>query len=249
MLLAHFLFVFLLIVVASFEATDAPAAARLPSQGVGQRASAMQEFARVLASVSQYTATVTLFERKGVRTQRAVYDYTFRRPAAVTLHAVSGARAGYTLVWDGGDTVVAHRGSGLLSMVKKTLSLHDPITTTIRGSSIDELSFNAILAHARGTSGRLMSRPGGAVRGEATEAVTLVPKHATTDGGFTREILQISTTSHLPMRVLGYEGSTLVRQIDFSHITLGSSASTACRVCSPAAASCRSSRVGSKTAR
>ena len=30
-------------------------------------------------------------------------------------------------------------------MFKRTLSLHDPLVTTLRGSSIDQLSFGAIL--------------------------------------------------------------------------------------------------------
>ena len=190
------------------------------SQPTSASSSALNDFANAFAAVSQYTATVTLFEQNGTRIQRAVYDYTFQKPASVTLHVISGASAGDTLVWNGGSTVVAHRGSGLFSVFKKTFSLHDPATTTIRGSSIDELGFGAILVHASQTAGILSSRSGGAVRGEATEAITLLPKSATLDGGYTREILQLSTASRLPVRVLGYEGSKLVREIDFSNLKL-----------------------------
>ena len=45
------------------------------------------------------------------------------------------------LTWDGGAMVVAWRGSGLAAMFKRTLSLHDPLVTTLRGSSIDQLRF------------------------------------------------------------------------------------------------------------
>lgn len=177
-------------------------------------------FARTWGSVSQYTATVTLFERQGTRVQRAVYDYTFRKPSSVTLHVSSGASAGDTLVWDGGTTVVAHRGSGLFSAIKKKFGLHDPATTTIRGSSVDQLSFGEILAHARETPGKLESRAGGKVNGEATQALALIPRSASLDGGLTREIVLLSKTTFLPVRVLGYAGNALVREINFSNVQL-----------------------------
>jgi hypothetical protein len=103
--------------------------------------STLAGFTRTWGTVSQYTARITLFERQGTRVQHAVYDYTFRKPSSVTLHVSSGASAGDTLVWDGGTTVVAHRGSGLFSALKKKFGLHDPATTTIRGSSVDQLGF------------------------------------------------------------------------------------------------------------
>jgi hypothetical protein len=47
------------------------------------------------------------------------------------------------------------------------------------------------------------------LNGLATDAVTLIPSVATADRGFTQEIIEMSTTTHLPVRVLGYEGPTL----------------------------------------
>lgn len=180
-------------------------------------------FTRNWGSVSQYTATVTLFERQGTRVQHAVYDYTFRKPSSVTLHVSSGASAGDTLVWDGGTTVIAHRGSGLFSAIEKKFALHDAATTTIRGSSVDQLSFGEILSHARDTPGKLESHAGGTANGEATLALTLVPSNATLDGGLTREVLLLSKTTLLPVRVLGYAGKALVREIDFSNVKLARS--------------------------
>jgi hypothetical protein len=39
--------------------------------------------------------------------------------------------------------------------------------------------------------------------------------------GLTHEIVDISAMNALPVRVLGYEGETLVRQVDFSNIKVG----------------------------
>jgi len=114
---------------------------------------------------------------------------------------------------NGGSTVNAHRGSGLSGIFKKTLPLHDPQVTTIRGSSIDQLSFGQILAHAQGTPGRISQGSGLTINGVATDAVTLILTKAS--AGYTREVIEISRSTHFPLRVLGYDGPTLVRKIDY----------------------------------
>ncbi len=182
--------------------------------------SALDAFARTWSSITGYTAIVTVFERKNTRVQNVVFDYSFRKPSNVTVHVVAGPNAGVTLVWNGGTSVVAHRGSGLSAMFTKTLSLHDPQVTTIRGSSIDELSFGKILTHARQTPGTLSVRPGPTIGGVATEAVTLIPTNPATDAGLSREVIEISAKTHLPMRVLGYQGRALARKIDYSNVKL-----------------------------
>jgi hypothetical protein len=180
----------------------------------------LDAFASTWASVKAYSATVNLSERKSTQVQTAVYDFTFRKPSHATLYAFSGAHAGATLVWDGGDTVVVHRGSGLAAMFKRTVALHDPLVTTIRGSSVDQLSFSAILAHAQKASGKLSEAPGDVIDGVVTDAVTLIPLDPAADTGLSHEVIDISTVTHLPIRVLGYDGTTLVRQVDFSKIKL-----------------------------
>lgn len=109
----------------------------------------------------------------------------------------------------------AHRGSGFMAQFKRTLSLLDPLATTIRGSSIDQLSFGAILTHAGNTPGAVSQVASG-----ATDAVRLIPTASVTDTGLTYEVVDISKTTHLPTRVLGYEGRTLVRRIDFSNVKI-----------------------------
>jgi hypothetical protein len=179
-------------------------------------------FARAWAGISGYSATVTIFDQNGTQIQNLVFEYTFRKPSNVSVHVVAGPNAGVTLTWDGGATVVARRGSGLAAMFTRRLSLHDPLVTTLRGSSIDQLSFGAILAHGQQEAGSLSEAPGEVINGVAVNAVTLIPAGSASDAGLTREVVELSTVTHLPMRVLGYDGSTLVRRIDFSNIKLQS---------------------------
>jgi hypothetical protein len=186
-----------------------PASSAAPARS----APALTAFADALAAVTAYNATITVFEQQGLKVQNVIFKYTFRRPSTVTVDVVGGPNNGVSLLWTGGTTVSAHRGKGMSGVFKETLSLHDPKVTTIRGSSIDELSFDRILAHAQQTAGKISQGPGLIINDVPTDAVTLIPTHPA-PGTYTREIIEISKTTRLPMRVLGYQGATLVRRID-----------------------------------
>lgn len=175
-------------------------------------------FASAWSRITAYSATITVFERKGEQVQNLVFDYAFRKPSGATLHARLGPNAGATLLWNGGSTIVGQRGSGLAGLFKKTLPLHDPLVTTIRGSSVDELSFGAILAHAEQMPGTISEFSGEIIGGLATDAVTLIPAVPDSNAALSREVVEISTTTHLPARILGYEGALLVRKVEFSNV-------------------------------
>jgi outer membrane lipoprotein-sorting protein len=177
-------------------------------------------FALAWTGMSGYSATVTVFEQKGATTQQEAFNYTFSKPSTATMHVLTGPNAGVTLVWNGGTTVVAHRGSGFEAMFKKTFPLHAPKVTTIRGSSLDQLSFGAILEHAADTAGVLASSDGPTIGGVETDEVTLVPANAIIDTGLTLEVIDLSKVTHLPVRLLGYEGTTLVRRVDVSDVVV-----------------------------
>jgi outer membrane lipoprotein-sorting protein len=182
-------------------------------------APALDAFRGAWAGVKAYSATITVFEQKGIEVQNVVFKFTFRKPSTITVDVVGGTNNGATLLWTGGSTVTARKG-GLIGIFKRTLSLHDPQIVTIRGSSIDQLSFFDILAHAQQTAGSISQTPGLRINGFATDAVTLVPATPASDAGYTREQIEISRATHFPLRVLGYVGATLVRKIDFVDVKL-----------------------------
>jgi outer membrane lipoprotein-sorting protein len=195
----------------------------LHSTAIAQSGAAGRElgaFANAWASINGYSARVAIFDQKGTQSQNLLFNYTFQKPSNVTVDIITGPNAGVNLAWDGGSSVVAHHGSGLAAMFKKTVSLHDPLVTTLQGSSIDQLSFGAILAHGQQAAGTLSETPGETIDGVATNAVTLTVADPATDTGLTREVLELSTLTNLPMRVLGYEGSALVRKVDFSNVAI-----------------------------
>jgi outer membrane lipoprotein-sorting protein len=199
--------------------------AALPISSIAQTTSerplapAWSEFSHAWSEATGYSATVTVFEQKGTQTENLVLDYSYRKPSNATVRIVQGNNAGVTLVWNGGTTMQAHRGSGLMAAFKKTMAVDDPHATTVRGSTIDQLSFDAILAHAQQTPGSVAQLPGAPIDGLATDEVRLIPTNAA-DDGLTLEVVDVSKTTHLPVRILGYEGPVLVRSIVFSDVKL-----------------------------
>jgi hypothetical protein len=159
-------------------------------------------------------------EHLGDAIQTSVSTFTFHKPSSAVIHFIAGKNSGVTIEWSGGDTVVAHRGSGLMGLFKKTFALHDPQMMTIRGASIDELSFGAILAHAQDIAGTISQTPGPTLFGGPTDTVALVPTSSASDSGLTREVAVIATEVGFPLRLLCYEGDSLVRQIDFTDLKL-----------------------------
>lgn len=190
-----------------------------PLSAAAPASPALTAFRTAWAPVTAYNATITVFEQQGTAVQNVIFKYTFRKPSTVTVDVIGGPNNGVSVLWTGGTTVSAHR-SGLASAIKATFSLKDPKVTTIRGSSIDELSYAQILAHALGTPGKISQGPGPTINAVATDAVTLIATHPATNDRYSREIIEISRITHLPLRILGYQGATLVRKIDFVAVTL-----------------------------
>lgn len=195
-------------------------AAAIAAQAQNAEPPVWAAFKDIWKNATSYSATLIVFEWEGAEVRSSTLDYTFHKPSSATLHFTAGPNAGVTIVWNGGGTVIAHRGTGLVALFKRKFSLHDPRVTTIRRSSIDQLSFTAILAHSQQTPGLLFQDVGPEILDIPTEAVTLVPTSSVADTGLTREVIDIAVPTGLPLRILGYEGNTLVRQIDFSNIRL-----------------------------
>ncbi len=180
---------------------------------------ALVAFARAWDTVTAYSATVSVFAAKGSDVQNLSFTYSFRKPSSFTVHVIDGPNAGVTLTWDGGPTVRASRGRGLFAaLLKREIPLHDPLVTTIRGASMDQLSYGAILAHTEQTPGDLTQSPGEAIAGVPTQMLSLVPNEPASDAGLSREVIDISTLTQLPIRIEGYEGGRLVRKIDFTDV-------------------------------
>jgi outer membrane lipoprotein-sorting protein len=177
------------------------------------------QFAQAVAGINDYTVTITTHETAGTRVQDRVYEYAFKKPSFAKIETVSGPGRGSAAVWHGGDTVRGHQG-GFLAPIRLTVGIHDGRAVSLRGDTIDSASFPYQLDHFRSTKGELTEAAGPAIAGVVTEELTLKPADPAADGNVTRDVLYLSTVTHLPVRRERFEGDQLVKQEDFTNLKL-----------------------------
>jgi outer membrane lipoprotein-sorting protein len=170
---------------------------------------ALDDASAAWAKVDDYRMTMTVHEVASARTEDRTLSILFKKPALEHMEIVSGADRGSGVVWQGGDTVKAHKG-GFLSGLHATFNLHDKQVETLRGGSVDTATIPGILAQFTPAKGTLTEAPGPQIDGVDTTAVTLVVANPA-PGEVTRDVLFLSAATHLPIRREGYAGTDLVR--------------------------------------
>ncbi|HET9394279.1 MAG TPA: hypothetical protein VFO29_12255 [Candidatus Rubrimentiphilum sp.] len=177
--------------------------------------SALDQFAKAWSALNGYTATIQLFETKGGNTEHAVFAYTYRKPQSITMHVNQGPSAGATVTWSGGPTVSASKSGAFGITMSKNVSINDPLVTSLRGYTVADLSLPGILSHAQQTAGTSYSGTT-VLNGDAVTAVTLNVANPSQDNGMTREVLYLSQSTQLPVRIDGFVGDQLVRTYKFT---------------------------------
>lgn len=176
-------------------------------------AAPLAAFSSAVASMNGYQTSIHLFETKGSQSENAQFDYTFAKPSTISMGVVMGPKAGSNVRYSSGSSVSAGRG-----MFRKNVSLKDSLVTSLRGYTVVDLSFPAILEHARTTPGT--TDVSTVTLGTApVDAVTLNVATPSSDDGMTREVLYLSQTTHLPVRIDGFTGTALVRSYSFNKTT------------------------------
>jgi outer membrane lipoprotein-sorting protein len=170
-------------------------------------------FAKAWAGLNGYHTTAHAVQESGAKSQNSVYDYTFGKPSSISMNIVSGPNAGASVTWGGGTTVRAGKG-----MFTKTVSLKDPLVTSLRGQTIVDLSFGSILKHAEKLQGKMASSTT-QLGGATVDAINVTVADPAKDHGLTHEAIYLSTTTNLPVRVDGFIGAELVQTISFSDTT------------------------------
>jgi outer membrane lipoprotein-sorting protein len=192
------------------------AAVYVAAVAVPALADPVSDFTDAWAKVDDYTVTIKVHETQGTNVQDRVYHYAYKKPHFAKIDIVSGAGRGSGSVWSGGDTVKGHQG-GLFSGVKMSVSLHDGRATSLRGDTIDQASFQSVADEFK--TGKVEGPATTAtVDGVAADVVTV--DLAAPVNGVTKRVVALSKATHLPVRRSGYAGDTLVKQEDFSDLTV-----------------------------
>jgi hypothetical protein len=84
--------------------------------------------------VRDYSVTFDDHEALGAQTDDRKIHYAYRAPDRARLDVLSGTDSGSTIVWAGGNEVVAYRRS--IAFFKKRADAHASDLTSIRGNGI-----------------------------------------------------------------------------------------------------------------
>lgn len=191
-------------------------AAFVASVTVVALADPVSDFASAWGKVDNYTVTIKVHETNGKDVQDRVYQYAYKKPHFAKIDVVSGPGRGSGSVWSGGDHVKGHQG-GLLSGIKASISITDSRAISLRGDTIDQGSFQSV-ADDFATGKIEVPSTVATVDGVAADLVTV--DLATPANGVTRRVIALSQVTHLPVRRSGYAGNTLVKQEDFSDLSI-----------------------------
>jgi outer membrane lipoprotein-sorting protein len=180
---------------------------------------AFEAFQKAWSSIDNYHETIAVHEIFQNNTQDRTYDYSFKKPSFAHIEVTGGPGRGSGALWRGGDSVKGHQG-GFLSMLRMNVPIDDRRATSLRGDTIDVASFAYELKHFLETPGTLDEAPGPAIEGVRTTAVTLAVADPAKNKNVSKDVLDISNETHLPVRREQYEGSTLVKSETFRNVQL-----------------------------
>lgn len=180
---------------------------------------ALDAFAGTWSKINDYTCRIVTHETSGNAVQDRTYGYQFKKPHFAKISIESGPGRGGGATWRGGDTVSGHQG-GLLHGIHLTVSIHDGRATSLRGDTMDTASFQYLLDYYRSNDAHETQTAGPAVDGVPTDEIVLADPDPTKTSGVTREILLISTKTHLPVERQRFESSTLVKSEHYIDVAL-----------------------------
>jgi outer membrane lipoprotein-sorting protein len=195
----------------------ASAAVASPNACRAADAPAIAAFDNAFSKVNDYTMTVTAHEVLGSATQDRVYHYAFKRPNLAKVDIVSGDGAGSGGVWNGGDVVKGHK-KVLFITGTRTVPLHDPQATSLRGYTIPDGLMQNEVDKYKTIKGELTEKTGPDINGAPTDELDVAVTDPSVDHGVTRLVLYLSRTTHFPVRQVRYQGDTVVAEATFSDI-------------------------------
>jgi outer membrane lipoprotein-sorting protein len=105
---------------------------------------ALERLAGAWSSIHDYGVTIDAHEVLGRSSQDRVLRYVFRKPAQARLDLMAGRRSVATILWRGGDSVVAYRPG--LSFLKVHGSPEDRRLTSLRGNGVRTAVLGDIVA-------------------------------------------------------------------------------------------------------
>lgn len=200
--------------IAAFAAAAAllGSAASAVSAAPATATQAFAKFDAAWAKVTSYSCTLTSHEVEGTRVQDRVYQLYFRKPYDMRMNVTDGDDKGAEAVYTGGDRVKGHHG-GWLSFVHLNLDIHNSQATSVRGTTIADANFEALVEHIKGLSGATIDET---LDGDQTKIDATVAD-ASADDNVTREMMVLGADG-LPVEFDQWQGQELVKHQTFADL-------------------------------
>lgn len=187
-------------------------------------APAYDRLAGMWSRLHDYTVTIDSHEVLGSRISDHELHYAYRKPDRAKLEVVTGVSSGSTIVWSGGDSVVAYRRG--LRFFKKHGGVKDAALTSLRGNGVLTPNLGDIVACFGEHRGALLERAGPLVGEEATDEIELpyenvvCPDDSEADRTVTRDVIDVSKRTGLVVQRTRYVGATVVEQWNLRNYTV-----------------------------
>jgi hypothetical protein len=185
-----------------------------PAETPNAAESEIAKFASAWSNITAFTCTIDAHEVSGNRVQDRTYNMFFHKPHDTRLEITKGDSRGSIAVWRGGTRVIGHRG-GVLSFAKLNVDIHSPLVVTIRGTTIADPNFGAILDHIRG-----LDRSSAAVASDnGLTRIDIAVADPSTDKNVTRERLTLGRDS-LPIEYEQWQMDSEVERVMYLNVKL-----------------------------
>lgn len=168
------------------------------------------------AHLHDYSVTIEAREILGKESDEHELRYEFRKPDSARLDVLAGTKSGSTIVWHGGDRVIAYRRN--FSLFKIHGSARQKDLTSLRGNSILSPNMGDLLSCFEEHRDAVREHDGPVVDGESTDEIALpyanvvCPDDSAADRAVTADILDVSKKSGLIVMRKRFEGDELVEQ-------------------------------------
>ncbi len=174
---------------------------------------ALDRLAAAWSNTRDYSVTILAHEVLGANSEDRVLHYFFRKPGQARLDVMSADRRVATVVWTGGEDLVAYRAG--LSFLKIHGSVDDHRFTSLRGNGVRTPVLGNIVACLEQYRDDLQEHSGPAIDGEPTEEIVLdrervaCPGDSAADRDITRDVIDVSQSGTIVARKR-YERAQLV---------------------------------------
>ncbi len=168
-------------------------------------------------SIHDYSVTIDAHEEMGDQSDEHELRYLFVKPDHARLDVVSGTKSGTTIVWNGGDSVVAYRRS--MSFFKIHGNVRQKDLTSLRGNGVLSPDLGDLVACFGDHRDALQVGEGPVVDGEPTDEISLPYKDVTCPddppvdrGAVTLDVLDLSRKSGMIVERRRYAGDEVVER-------------------------------------